>query len=183
MTAHKILIVYASRYGQTAKIAGRIGNIIRPDHPVEVRAVEQIEASFHAAQYAGVIVAGAVYYDKHPRALRDFVREHAIFLATVPSAFVSVSGAAGAPTDEAKAQVKAYVDAFIAESSWTPRIIQPFAGGLAYSRYGFITKWIMRRLAKKRGRDYDTSRDYEYTDWNAVEEFATRFVAMIKGSR
>ena len=181
MTARKILIVYASQYGQTAKIAGRIGNIIRPDYPVEVKAVEQIDASFHPAQYAGAIVAGAVYYDKHPRALRDFVRAHAIFLATVPSAFVSVSGAAGAPTEEGRALAKGYVERFTAEASWSPRMIETFAGSVTYSRYGLITKWIMRRLAKKRGRDYDTSRDYEYTNWEAVEEFAQRFLAMVRG--
>lgn len=183
MTAHRILIVYASKYGQTAKIAGKIGNIIRPDYPVDVKAIEQLDAAFHPAQYSAAIIAGGVYFDKHPRVLRDFVRAHAIFLATVPSAFVSVSGAAGAPTDEARAQVREYLDRFTRESFWTPRMVGTFAGGLAYSRYGFLTRWFMKRGAKKRGGDYDTSRDYEYTDWAAVEEFAVRFLEMVRSPR
>jgi len=38
----------------------------------------------------------------------------------------------------------------------------------------------MRRIARKEGGDTDTSRDYEYTDWNDLrafgEAFARRFV-------
>jgi len=34
----------------------------------------------------------------------------------------------------------------------------------------------MKRIARKSGGDTDTSRDYEYTDWAAVDDFAQRFV-------
>jgi menaquinone-dependent protoporphyrinogen oxidase len=33
----------------------------------------------------------------------------------------------------------------------------------------------MKRIAKKVGSDTDTSRDYEYTDWDEVEGFASDF--------
>ncbi len=33
----------------------------------------------------------------------------------------------------------------------------------------------MRRIARKAGGDTDTSKDYEYTDWNDVRGFADRF--------
>jgi menaquinone-dependent protoporphyrinogen oxidase len=34
----------------------------------------------------------------------------------------------------------------------------------------------MRRIAAKEGGDTDTSRDYEYTDWPAVDRFASNVV-------
>jgi menaquinone-dependent protoporphyrinogen oxidase len=34
----------------------------------------------------------------------------------------------------------------------------------------------MRRIASRKGLDTDTSRDYDYTDWDAVDRFARDFV-------
>ena len=33
----------------------------------------------------------------------------------------------------------------------------------------------MRRIAKKAGAETDTSRDYEYTDWVALDRFVEEF--------
>ena len=52
-----------------------------------------------------------------------------------------------------------------------------FGGALAYSRYGRFTRWIIRRIARSKNLGTDTSRDYEYTDWRAVDAFARHFIA------
>jgi menaquinone-dependent protoporphyrinogen oxidase len=39
-----------------------------------------------------------------------------------------------------------------------------------------VKKWIIRRIVAKAGGDTDTSRDYEYTDWQALAEFVHHFV-------
>ena len=54
-----------------------------------------------------------------------------------------------------------------------------FAGAIKYTQYGFITRWIMRRIAKKEGGDTDTSRDHEYTDWVQVTRFAEKFLKKV----
>ena len=33
----------------------------------------------------------------------------------------------------------------------------------------------MKRIVKKAGGDTDSSRDYEYTDWNELDQFTDRF--------
>jgi menaquinone-dependent protoporphyrinogen oxidase len=38
---------------------------------------------------------------------------------------------------------------------------------------------MMRLIAGAAGGDTDTSRDYEYTDWEAVERFAMDFAARL----
>ena len=38
---------------------------------------------------------------------------------------------------------------------------------------------MMRRAAKRAGGDTDVSRDYEYTDWALVEQFASEFADAI----
>jgi menaquinone-dependent protoporphyrinogen oxidase len=37
----------------------------------------------------------------------------------------------------------------------------------------------MRRIAAKAGGDTDVSRDYEYTDWNDVRDFAVGFAGVV----
>jgi menaquinone-dependent protoporphyrinogen oxidase len=37
----------------------------------------------------------------------------------------------------------------------------------------------MKRIASASGGDTDTSRDYEYTDWRDLGDFADRFAALV----
>ncbi len=70
----------------------------------------------------------------------------------------------------------AIVDKFVAETGWRPRRIELVAGALPYTQYNFLVRFVMRRISKAEGGDTDTSRDYEYTDWAAVDRFAVEFV-------
>jgi menaquinone-dependent protoporphyrinogen oxidase len=45
------------------------------------------------------------------------------------------------------------------------------AGALMYSKYNFLLKWIMKRIARKAGFDGPATRDYEFTNWPAVDRF------------
>lgn len=93
----------------------------------------------------------------------------------LPTAFVSVS--LGVLQRDAKVQqdVAAIVDRFLASTSWSPAMAKSVAGALLYTRYNWITRWMMKRIARKAGRDTDTTRDYVYTDWNEVRSFAVQF--------
>jgi len=55
-----------------------------------------------------------------------------------------------------------------------------FAGALPYTRYHFFLRWVMKRIATMAGRDTDTSRDYEYTDWDEVARFAEEFADQVQ---
>jgi menaquinone-dependent protoporphyrinogen oxidase len=183
LTPQKIVIIYASRYGQTAKVAERIASTLRGSHQVLLLPAGESAAFFDPRSCEGVIVAGSVHFGRHQRSIRQWVRQHAIILATLPSAFVSVSGAGGSPVEEGKREARRYVDEFLADAAWSPRKTAIFGGSVPYTRYGFFVRWFMKRLAVKRGRDYDTTRDYEYTDWDAVEQFARDFLQMIEEGR
>lgn len=68
--------------------------------------------------------------------------------------------------------------AFAREAGWAPHRIVLVAGALKYLEYDFLKRMIMRMIAKKEGRDTDTTKDYEYTDWDAVRSFSDEFVAV-----
>ena len=69
---------------------------------------------------------------------------------------------------------------FLDETGMDPDMAVTLAGALKYSRYGFFKKRIMRNIVKKSGgKELDISRDYEYTDWEQVDTFASDFLASI----
>ena len=57
------------------------------------------------------------------------------------------------------------------------------AGALKYTEYDFFKRLIMKMISKREGRSTDTSRDYEYTDWNAVTKFVTDFADKVVQSQ
>lgn len=169
----KLLVVYASRYGQTEKIARRIAEIAQ-QAGIAAGAAALAEAP-PLDDVSDVIVAGSVYFGRHARALLRFIRRNLPALAAKHTAFVSVCGDADEPgADLARAQ--SYVDNSLRATVWTPNATAVFAGATPYTRYGWLVRHIVRRIAKDRGLGTDTTRDYEYTDWGAVEAFARMFV-------
>ena len=168
----RILIVHSSFDGQTARIAVRIASVLgRAGHQVEVRPAD---ARPPIDGFDAVIVGGAVRMGSYARALRNWTREMAPALALRPNAFFSVCLSAagrGANLDEANA----CVDKFSAQARWRPHDVWILAGALPYRRYGLALRLLMRFIVGRAGGDTDTSRDYEYTDWDAVEGFARVF--------
>ena len=53
------------------------------------------------------------------------------------------------------------------------------AGALQYREYDFFTRTLIRLMMKRGGHPTDTSRDYDYTDWEAVARFGHEFSGML----
>ena len=53
------------------------------------------------------------------------------------------------------------------------------AGRLAYTQYGLLMRFIMKRIARQHGAPTDTTRDYEFTNWDEVARLADTVVRMI----
>ena len=53
------------------------------------------------------------------------------------------------------------------------------AGRLAYTQYGFLTRFIMKWIARRQGGPTDTTRDYEFTNWDNVTRLADTVVRMV----
>jgi menaquinone-dependent protoporphyrinogen oxidase len=57
------------------------------------------------------------------------------------------------------------------------------AGSLAYTQYSFFTRFIMKRIARRQGAPTDTSRDYEFTNWDDVARLAENVARRIAAER
>lgn len=180
----RFLVVFGTTEGHTTTIASRIAETMRSGgHTVDLFDSKAVRKQILAPDIAGVIVGGSVHAGEHQSSLREFVKEHRELLERLPSAFFSVSLAAADHDAEAAAETKAMVDKFVRETGWQPRQVEYIAGALVYTQYNFFIRRIMKHIVKEHGHaDLDTSRDYEYTDWEAVEQFAREFAAKVVAS-
>ena len=108
-------------------------------------------------------MGASVHYGRHPAWLARLLRRHD--LRRAKTAFFSVS--LGAKEE--------YAARFLRRARWKPDRVAVFAGALPYSKNGPLKRRIVRAFAALAGHDTDTSRDYDYTDWAAVERFAAGF--------
>jgi menaquinone-dependent protoporphyrinogen oxidase len=168
-----IAIVFASSNGHTGVIANRIAEEVQVHGlRAEVFDVREVPSDLFLSRFDAVVIGGRVHRDKFPRKLRRFVRDHCGTLNRIPSAFFSVSLSMAGKDEVAKQEIHRITARMPAEAAWKPAISAAFAGALLYSRYGFITRHIMRRIAAAAGGDTDVSKDYVYTDWADVRRFA-----------
>jgi menaquinone-dependent protoporphyrinogen oxidase len=175
-----VLIAYATKEGQTEKIARRVAQTLAAQgHTGELFDADHPGLPLELERFRAAIVCAPIHAGGYPRSIVRFAREHKDFLERVPSAFFSVGLAVASRTSDGRAQTQPVVEKFIKQSGWRPNRVELIAGALVYSKYNFLIRYIMRRISKKEGGDTDTSRDYEYTDWNAVDRFAAEVVRQV----
>jgi len=171
----RILLVYASHFGQTFAIASRIAQRLRDiGHHVELANADAgIRMLPPPDDYDAVILGSRIEYQHHDRKLVDYIRVYRDALTRMPTGFFSVSMAAATPSPDG--DPAHYLAGLFEGTGWHPTEATAFAGALAYRRYGWFTRQLMRAISKRKGGTTDTSRDHVFTDWTAVLAFADRF--------
>jgi menaquinone-dependent protoporphyrinogen oxidase len=178
MSTQRILIVYGSRYGQTAKIARRIAELLASDGlaPTILKG-DELPARLDLAGFQGVIVGASLISGGHQSYIARFIKRNRDRLNRLPSAFFSVSGSAGSKEVKERETAQRIMNEFLASCDWRPWSRKTFGGAMAFTKYNPILRWMMRRISRNAGGPTDTSRDYELTDWSSVEHFALAFAS------
>ena len=174
-------IFYATTEGQTRRIAERLVEVLA-DHGIEARAFDMAAPEAAAIDWAhvhGALVGASLHMGRHQRAAALFVHQHAAQLNAIPSAFFSVSLSAASSNPKEVEAARSLAREFPLAHGWTPAMIASLAGRLAYTRYNFLTRLLIKRIARKEGAPTDTSRDYELTNWEKVEKLGLALVGMI----
>jgi menaquinone-dependent protoporphyrinogen oxidase len=176
----RILLLFATTEGQTKLVAERIAQSLRHrGHTVEALPADAAPSNVDPAAYDGVMVGASIHFGHHPAYLHTLIRRHRDLLAARPCAFFSVSLSAGGPRPKPWAAQR-YLDKFLRKTGWQPQLTASFAGALKYSLYGPIKRRVMIVFMTLGGGETDTSRDYEYTDWDAVDRFAEAYAQRVK---
>jgi menaquinone-dependent protoporphyrinogen oxidase len=170
---NRIPVFYATTEGHTRRIAETIASTLR-DRGFDSEAVDvsSMRGSPDWAAITSVVVGGSLHAGKHQSSLRTFVEREAEQLNARPAAFFSVSLSAGSRNLSEIAAARDIASKFVDAAHWRPCRVWCVAGKLAYTKYGFFTRWMMRRISAREGGPTDTTRDHDLTDWNAVREFA-----------
>jgi menaquinone-dependent protoporphyrinogen oxidase len=182
-----LLIVHGTMNGQTALIAGRMAEVARAaGHAVTLVDAQAPPRDLAPADHDAIMVGAWVRGGRHPRAVHDFVVAHRATLAARPTAFFSVSLFAASRGEADQRRARAALQAFLDETGWRPTHAATIAGALRYTRWGWLGRRLMRMIwttvAERRGWSVDppptdVTRDYEYTDWRAVERLVTDLLA------
>jgi menaquinone-dependent protoporphyrinogen oxidase len=176
-----VLVLYASTHGHTAKVAARIADGLRAEgvDEVDVRDGAADAGTLEPGPYDALIAGGSLHAGHHQKELVDWVKSHRAAFADRPSAFFSVSLTAADDSDEAREATQRCIDDFLAETEWTPARSVAIAGALQYREYNVFTRTLVRLMMRRGGHPTDTSQDYDYTDWDAVERFGREFAALV----
>jgi menaquinone-dependent protoporphyrinogen oxidase len=170
----RILVVYGTTDGHTAKIASFIADTLR-SHGQVVNVHQAGRTQCLPDHYDGVVVAAPLRGGNYLKPVRRWVRAHAAALNARTTAFVSVSLGVLQHDPAVDRTLKAIINRFLAETGWHPVVTKSVAGALLYTRYNWFIRRVMKRIAAKAGGHTDTTRDYEYTDWQDLRTFAGQF--------
>jgi menaquinone-dependent protoporphyrinogen oxidase len=180
----RILIVFGTTDGHTRKVAQRLGQMVcAADSEVAVHVVEAGTTDVNPQHYSAVVVCASVQGGHYQQPVAKWVRANAVLLNAKRTAFVSVC--LGILQHDAKVDraLDEIVQRFLDATGWRPAQVKKIAGALLYRDYNFIKRWMMKRIVRSGGGDTDTSRNYEYTDWNDLRLFAEKFVALVQPAR
>jgi menaquinone-dependent protoporphyrinogen oxidase len=174
------LVIYGTTDGQTAKIADALARDLR-SLGATVDVVDAASSPPSPAGYRATVVAASVHAGGYQSAVVRWLQRHRALLSDRPAAFVSVCLGVLQHDAAVDVELEAIMSRLFAKTAWTPRIRKIVAGALPYTRYNLFKRWMMRRIVRKAGGDTDTTRDYEYTDWSDLADFARTLMGLLEG--
>lgn len=172
-----IALIFASIEGQTRKIATHIEALLKANHhSADICDAADDEGAFDFIDVDGVIVCAPVHVGSFPKAVNRLLKRHHSKLMAYPGAFVSVSLAMASEDKSDAAEIDKIAHGLSEDTGWWPVVTHNAAGALKYTEYDYFKRWMMKRISKKSDGPTDTSQDYEFTDWDALDKFVLQFV-------
>jgi len=177
-------IFYATREGQAERVAQHIAIHLRAHNILaDVIDVKDLHGTIEWPAYNQAYVVASVHTGHHEKEMVRFVRRfkdelverHAPFLSlTLSQAGAEMPTSTLVQRETARGDALRMISDFMKDTGWRPAHVLPVAGALMYSKYNFLMKWIMKRIAHSAGFDGPPTRDYEFTNWPAVDRFVDR---------
>ncbi|MGI9205720.1 MAG: flavodoxin domain-containing protein [Woeseiaceae bacterium] len=178
--ATRTLVLFATREGQTQKVATRIA-----DHLAEGGAnVNVVNAAdlgktgeIDLDQYDLLIFGASMHAGGIEKELVDFISQNQAQIETkTRSFFLVLLSAATVDPDLRRNWLADALEKVTRQLNVSFDKVEMIAGALMYSKYSLPMKWLMKSIAGKVGEDTDTSEDYEYTDWEQVRRYAQELI-------
>jgi menaquinone-dependent protoporphyrinogen oxidase len=157
----KVLVAYGTKYGATAEIAERIGEVLAGTGlTCEVRSADKVSA---LSAYSAVVLGSGVYIGRWRKEAVRFLQAHEAELAQRPVwLFSSGPTGEGDPVELLQgwrfpSSLQPVIDHI------QPRDIAVFHGALDASKLNFLEKWVLNRIKTPVG---------DFRDWDAIGAWA-----------
>ena len=132
-----------------------------------------IDSSINIKDYDTVVIGASIRYGKYREEIFEFIKENEELLNSKDNAFFSVNVVAR-KENKNKPETNPYLIKFLNKISWQPKILDVFAGKIDYPKYKFLDKYAIKFIMWITKGPTDTSKVYEFTDWNRVKSFAEK---------
>ena len=165
----KILLTYSTVDGHTKTICEKILSYSETSQ-VDIL---PIDSSINIKDYDTVVIGASIRYGKYREEIFEFIKENEELLNSKDNAFFSVNVVAR-KENKNKPETNPYLIKFLNKISWQPKILDVFAGKIDYPKYKFLDKYAIKFIMWITKGPTDTSKVYEFTDWNRVKAFAKK---------
>lgn len=166
---NRILITYATKYGATAEIAVKIGNVLR-ESGLETDVVP-IEHVREVHMYRAVIIGSAIYMGQWRKEAITFLKSKETVLSERPTwIFSSGPTGEGDPQELLKGWYYPEKLQHLIEAIH-PRNVTIFHGGLNVNKLNMLEKWIVRNVKAETG---------DFRDWDTITAWAAQIACDLK---
>jgi menaquinone-dependent protoporphyrinogen oxidase len=165
----QVLVTYATKYGATAEIAEKIGQVLRQAGlRTDVLPTDRVS---NLTPYKAVVLGSAVYIGQWRKEAARFLKVNEKALAERPVWLFS-SGPTGEGDAVALTQDWRFPKALqpIADR-FQPRDIAVFHGNVNLKKLNLIEKWMIKNVKAPLG---------DFRDWDAITSWATAIADVLK---
>jgi menaquinone-dependent protoporphyrinogen oxidase len=164
----QVLVAYATKYGATAEIAEKIGQVLRQAGlPTDVLPVDRVS---DLSPYEAVVLGSAVYIGKWRKEAAKFLKANETVLAEKPVwLFSSGPPGEGDPVEltqgwQFPGKLQPVADRI------APHDIAVFHGAVDVNRLNFIEKWMLKNVKAPLG---------DFRDWDAITAWAAAIASAL----
>ena len=162
------IFIYSTSNGQSLKICNAI-NKNKESLIIDIDKIKTVELN----KFDQIIIGASVKYGDHNKKIYDFIKNNKILLETKKTGFFSVNATAR-KSEKNKPETNPYVIIFLKKTNWTPDNIGVFAGKIDFPNYNFLEKYIIKVIMWITNGPTDTSKTFEFTDWEDVKKFSDK---------
>lgn len=181
----KVLLVYGSRYGSTAEISERIGEILE-DNGMDVELINLEEIKLKnlpkLEDFDGILVGSGIKINKMTKSVRKFLSKFTDILKKKENTlgvFVSCMMASN-PEERPKAR-NDYIKKVLEDNDIDVAMLEAFGGVLDLtedSNLGGFSKKIMEKMAEEDPKLTPGSKN-DGRDWDVITNFAEEFCNLL----
>ena len=162
----KKIFIYSSSNGQSLKIC----ETLNEEKESLILNIDRLN-SVNLDNFDQIIIGASVKYGDHNKKIYNFVKNNKILLKRKKTVFFSVNATAR-KSEKNKPNTNPYITKFLKKTNWKPDHIGVFAGKIDFPNYNFLEKYIIKFIMWITNGPTDTTKTYEFTDWDAVKKFS-----------